>query len=157
MGTWGDGPFDNDQAMDIIGELAEMEESERREHLQKLFATVLDPSSAPADAEIPFWPKEVIAAASLIALVLPGGSVVFDPENSDDYGPEAEENADDEWLDALLPEPGGELIRLASEALQVVADPDSKWFTDWVCGDDEEAEWLASIVRILSDSARLQH
>lgn len=157
MGTWGDGPFENDQAMDIIGELAEMEEDERREHVQRLFATVLDPSSAPADAEVPFWPKEVVAAASLLALALPGGSVVFDPQSVDDYDPEAEENADDEWLGALVSEPGGELIRLASEALQVVADPDSKWFTDWICGDDEEAAWLASIVRVLNEGARQQH
>lgn len=105
---------------------------------------------------MPFWPKEVVAAASLIALVLLGGSVVFDPESADDHDPEAVENADDEWLDALLPEPGGELIMLASQALQVVADPDSKWSTDWLCGDDEEAEWLASIVRVLNEGAR-QH
>lgn len=154
MGTWGDGPFDNDQAMDIIGELGELEEDERRKHIQALFATVLDPSLAPADAEVPFWPKEVVAAASLIALVLPGGAVVFDPQSSDDYDPEAEENADDEWLVALLPEPDGELIKLASGALQVVADPGSKWFTDWLCGDDEEAEWLARIIRVLNDGAR---
>jgi hypothetical protein len=153
MGSWGDGPFDNDQAMDIIGELADMEEVERRQRMRRLFATVLDPSIASAELEVPFWPKEVIAVASLIALVLPGGSIVLDPESSDDYDPEAEENADDEWLGALLAEPGGDLIRLASQALRVVSNPNSTWFIDWVGGDDEEAEWLAKIVLVLDGNS----
>ncbi|MFC4063414.1 DUF4259 domain-containing protein [Actinoplanes subglobosus] len=143
MGSWGDGPFDNDQAMDVIDDLAQMGADERRARLHELFAAVFAP--APAGTEVPFWPKEVIAAASLVALVLPGGSVVLDPQSSDDYVPDD----DAEWTDALLTDPGEELIRAAGRALEVVADPESKWFTDWVCGDDDEAAWLANIVRVL--------
>jgi hypothetical protein len=151
MGTWGDGPFDNDQAMDVIDDLAQLSAGERKAHLHKLFAAVLAPASTVT--ELPFWPKEVIAAASLIALVLPGGSVVLDPQKSEDYIPDDEADGDAEWTHALLTDPDEELIKAACRALEIVADPNSKWFTDWVCGDDEEAEWLASIVRVLHAGA----
>ncbi|GAB4060590.1 class I SAM-dependent methyltransferase [Catellatospora paridis] len=49
------------------------------------------------------------------------------------------------------------LTTLAAQALRVVADPDSKWFTDWLCGDGEAVEGSASNVRVLNGGARRQH
>ncbi|MFG2104417.1 DUF4259 domain-containing protein [Micromonospora echinaurantiaca] len=141
VGTWGPHPFDNDQALDLFDELAEMDEQEKAEHLRELFGDVLGP---PTGRQL--WPKEVIAGAALIALALPGGAAVVDEEG--DYDKDAEENADDDWAAVLLSAPSRDLISLALEALRVVTMPGSQWYASW--GPDEDrVGYAATITRVL--------
>ena len=141
MGTWGPHPFDNDQALDLFDELAEMDEQEKAEHFRQLFGDVLDP---PTGKQL--WPKEVVAGAALIALALPGGAAVVDEEG--DYDKDAEENADDDWATALLSAPSLDLTSLALKALRAVTMPGSQLYASWVL-DEDRMRHVATIAKVL--------
>ncbi|MFJ8580371.1 DUF4259 domain-containing protein [Micromonospora sp. NPDC093277] len=145
MGTWSSGPFDNDQAMDLLDELAEMDEDQKAEHFREVFTNAL--SSSPSER---VWPKEVVAAAAVVALALPGGAVVVNFEEGD-FDPDAEENAEDEWSAAILREPGSALAGLALEALSGVTRAGGEWFSSWLLEDDRDAAVVRvdSIARVL--------
>ncbi|WP_346533903.1 DUF4259 domain-containing protein [Micromonospora sp. DPT] len=142
MGTWGRGPFDNDQALDLVDELSDMGDAEKADYLREIFTDALNPTP---NKEI--WPKEVTAAAALIAMMLPGGAVAADPEQEGDY----ELDAEDDWFTALLLHPGPDLRALAYDALRAITSPQSQWFKSR--SDDREIDatmaWLDNIGRVL--------
>ncbi|MFI5490009.1 DUF4259 domain-containing protein [Micromonospora echinaurantiaca] len=141
MGTWGPHPFDNDQALDLFDELAEMEEQEKAEHFRQLFGDVLDP---PTGKQL--WPKEVVAGAALIALALPGGAAVVDEEG--DYDKDAAESAEDDWAGALLSAPSLDLVSVALKALRLVTMPGNQWDASWVL-DEDRMSYASTIAKVL--------
>ncbi|MGW0436224.1 DUF4259 domain-containing protein [Micromonospora sp. NPDC003197] len=145
VGTWSSGPFDNDHAMDLLDELAEMNDREKAEYLREIFTNALGLSSTER-----VWPKEVVAAAALIALALPGGAVVVMYEEGD-FESDAEENADEEWSIAILREPGVALARLALDALMEVTRPEGRWFLGWLLDSDRDAalNHVEAVARVL--------
>ncbi|WP_327007625.1 DUF4259 domain-containing protein [Dactylosporangium sp. NBC_01737] len=125
MGSWGFSLFSNDDAMDLLVDLAEMDDEEKAEHLREILTDALNPS--PVER---VWPNLVLAAAGIIALALPGGGIVLgDTEHDFDAG--AAENAEDEWAAAILREPDAGMVRLALEALNRVTRAGSEWFESW--------------------------
>jgi hypothetical protein len=145
VGTWGPGPFSNDQALDLCDELGDMDGDEKAERLRAIFASAV--SSLPAEH---VWSSEVVAAAALVALALPGGVVVVSGQDGD-FDPDAAENADDEWTPAILRRPDAALRELALEAVQAVTRVGNEWHRTWVRDDDRDAalERVSEIVRIL--------
>jgi hypothetical protein len=145
VGTWGPGPFSNDQALDLCDELGDMDDDEKAERLRAIFANAVSSSTAER-----IWSSEVVAAAALVALALPGGAVVVHEEDGD-FDPGAGENADDEWTPAILRRPDAALSNLALEAVQAVTRAGSEWHSTWVGDDDRDAalERVSDIARIL--------
>jgi hypothetical protein len=122
-----------------------MDDDEKAERLRAIFANAV--SSAPDER---FWSSEVVAAAALVALALPGGAVVVHGEDGD-FDPDADENADGEWTPAILRRPDAALSSLALEAVQAVTRAGGEWHRTWVRDDDRDAalERVSDIVRIL--------
>ncbi|AEV85291.1 hypothetical protein ACWT_4271 [Actinoplanes sp. SE50] len=79
MGTWGAGPFDNDDAADLAGDLDDAPAHVRVEMIGAVLARVADP--ADDDSQLSDAPR-VVAAAALIAAQCPGGAPVVS-----NYGP----------------------------------------------------------------------
>lgn len=104
---------------------------------------------------------EVVAAAALIALPLPGGLVAIrvHPAGDDgmwgDFDPDDEDNADDEWTPALLRSPSAGLIKLAITSALHVTGVDSQWRSVWVLDSDrdEAVERVAQAVAVLERAA----
>ena len=69
MGTFGTGPFDSDDARDLVDQLADRP-GQRREVLDRLFFRVRD---RPGLLDWEFSAGEVVAAAAIVAASLPGG------------------------------------------------------------------------------------
>lgn len=79
MGTWGPGPFDNDQAGDFEDLLSETEPSEREVRLRRTL-------SRPSADTIRDW-EEAVAAAAVIAEQCPGGERFCPPWRPPRYRP----------------------------------------------------------------------
>ncbi|MEH0935999.1 DUF4259 domain-containing protein [Micromonospora psammae] len=138
-------PFGNDHALDLVDELAELDEREKEEHLRQLFGEVLAP---PAGGRL--WPKEVVAGAALVALALPGGAAVVTDEAG---GHDKEEDVEDNWGTAVPSAPSAELLSLAVEALQVVTVPAGQWCAGWRLNEDRAAALghvttIATVLRV---------
>ena len=69
VGTFGTGPFDSDDARDLVDQLADRP-GQRREVLDRLFFRVRD---RPGLLDWEFSAGEVVAAAAIVAASLPGG------------------------------------------------------------------------------------
>lgn len=117
MGTWGYGPFDNDAAADW---LADLEEAGRRERVT-MVREVLKATIAEEEYLDSSLASEAIAAATVIASLLPGGEEIesgFDFElfgEDDDNGPHVPDDL-----------PG-----LAQAALNRVVGDGSEWMELW--------------------------
>lgn len=77
MGTWDNGPFDNDTAADFAGDLDDAEPGEREALVRGVLTRTVDATGWLAEGE------EAVAAAALIAAQCPGGDPLDTP-----YGPE---------------------------------------------------------------------
>jgi hypothetical protein len=137
MSAWNSGPFDNDAAADLLGELAGMSETERPDRLMDLFAGAVQ---SPDGAQT--YPSEVVAGAALVAITLPGGDQVLRFQKVD----MSEELA----LAMIAASPDG-LARLALQALREVTRPDRFWNKSWLDDMDrseanEAAEAIASVL-----------
>jgi len=115
MGTWGEGPFDNDTAADWCGELDDADPAARGELIRTALTAVastqgyLDCSGVEA----------AIAAAAIVASRLPGG-----PPMTSNYAPEfllAGQSLD---LD-------DDMRELAVRALHRILGDDSEWRELW--------------------------
>lgn len=84
MGTWGPGPFDSDSAQDLIDFLAKWGNQERREVFRRIFADGL----RLADPDVDLYSSDVIAAAALTAMNVPGNDW-YDTWIDDDLDGEA--------------------------------------------------------------------
>ncbi|WP_083612692.1 DUF4262 domain-containing protein [Mycolicibacterium sp.] len=114
VGAWGTGPFDNDTAGDWANDFDDIAPGARLAFLERTFeqvrgADVLDNREC----------EEVVAAAAVVAALMPGGPVI-----DTSMGPESLEN-DQEF------EVSEDLRILAVAALREVARPDSEWAQLW--------------------------
>lgn len=116
MGTWDDGPFDNDTAADWCDDLQDADPSAR----PAIVRAVLTTAAINAGHLAYQHAVEAIAAAAIVASQMPGGESILSP-----YAPDfllAGEALD---LDDDLPQ-------LAVEALdQVLGGDGSEWRLDW--------------------------
>lgn len=123
MGTWGDGPFDNDDAGDWVYEAEEA--GDAADFVRETLGEVRSDEYLEADVA-----SRAIAAAAWVASALPGQKSV-----ADDGGPE-------EAPPPLTPELRDEAIR----ALRRVLATDSEWLELW---EDADGEGAALSVRDL--------
>ncbi|MFI1987699.1 DUF4259 domain-containing protein [Actinoplanes sp. NPDC020271] len=141
MGTFSSHPFGNDTALDLCDLFSELDDQEKSRHLTSIFENALNPK--PGEY---VWTDEVIAAAALIALVLPGGGSVVSVEDAElDLDSDAE--AEEEWYPALLHQPSNEVVALANRALRHVTGTATKWYANWL-NDSVRSEAVGRIDRI---------
>ncbi|WP_326570109.1 DUF4259 domain-containing protein [Actinacidiphila glaucinigra] len=127
MGTWDMGPFDNDTAADVAGDLDEATMEERESMIRRVLKRAADP----ADYLITPDAERAVAAAALVVAQHPDG----EPACSN-YGPSEP-----------LPELPADLRRLAVGALDRVVDERSEIAELW----DETTNgprWRQDITRL---------
>jgi hypothetical protein len=123
MGTFGAGPFDNDGALDLLDELADQPASQRRDVLERIFLRVRD---RPDLLGREFLPDQIVAAAAVVAVGLPGGAGLRKDLADQGYD-----------VDAItVPAPDPELNGSALGALLVAAGRDGPWHDGWVDPED---------------------
>lgn len=121
MGTWGDGPFGSDTAMDFLEQAEQLSGPERQTMVERTLTTALEPRERGREEVLP---EEVLAAASVVAANLPSGADL--PWNDEMPGIS-------EWL----PErPSRQLRDLAVEALGVALPVNGWWWESWVDPND---------------------
>ncbi|MEV7232240.1 DUF4259 domain-containing protein [Polymorphospora sp. NPDC051019] len=135
MGTFGTGPFSSDGALDLVEELVELDAAGRLGELGRIFSTVL---KGPQTGTQTVFPHEVVAAAALIAISLPGGESIL---------ADLSEFVADELAPALLPTPAVGLVAPALAALTVVAGPGGPWHDGWI-DDRSRAEAAQTVERL---------
>ena len=143
MGTFGTGPFSNDGALDFLDELVDQPADKRREILERILHQVQD---HPDLLGRKFFPDEVVAAAAVVAALLPGGDGIQQELVSHGYD-----------ANTLLPRTTDpELNSVALEALLFVAGRDGAWHEGWTDPEDAaRARWTTDqLAAILS---REQH
>ena len=127
MGTWDVGPFDNDTAADLGGDLDDAAEGDREGMLRSILTRTAD-AQGYLDQDIAV---EAVAAAALIAAQCPGGDPVTTA-----YGPKLP-----------IPELPLDLRELAVRALARVVTEPSELLELW--GENEvSGPWRATIVRL---------
>jgi Domain of unknown function (DUF4259) len=133
MGTWGTGPFSSDGALDLLDELAELQEADRLAELRRILSVV---NGNPELVMKEVYPDEVVAVAALVAMSLPGGG---------DIGGAQYEAVAGEVSAAALSAPAFELVGPALTALNLVAGQGGKWLDGWT-GEEK----LASATRTVA-------
>lgn len=73
MGTWGPGAFDNDDALDLLGLLEGYDEAQRRQAVEYI---VREAREYPGDLSEWLSPREVVAAAAVVAAGLEPGEAI---------------------------------------------------------------------------------
>ncbi|MBO3742304.1 DUF4259 domain-containing protein [Actinoplanes flavus] len=133
MGAWGFGPFDNDDAADWSGDLHEAAPGERAGLLRKTLEEALHEGEyLEQDSG-----SQVVAAAAVIASLLPGGTALINSYAADSL-------TEGGTLD--LP---GDLPALALRALDRVAGDDSEWAEQWEDGLPKALAALQPIREVL--------
>ena len=137
MGTWGAHPFASDGAQDLIDFLAKRSDAERREALHEIFEAA--PHAGQDHVDV--FPDDVVAAALLIALSVPGGSQRLGEHDAE------------EARNSLVADLDTALAAEALGALETVRVPGNDWYDTWIeDGEDGEAAQVAqAIVDILDD------
>ncbi|MEV4510025.1 DUF4259 domain-containing protein [Dactylosporangium sp. NPDC049525] len=74
MGTWGSHPFAGDGAQDLIDFMAKRNDKERRKEFHEIFEAA--PHAGQPHVDV--FPEDIVAAALLIALSVPGSSQRLD-------------------------------------------------------------------------------
>lgn len=128
MSTWGYGPFDNETAEAWCTDLADVGRRDRVRMIREVFHAVL----AEEDYLDGALAAEAIAAAAVIASLLPGGEDIESGFDLDLFG-------DDE--SAHVPD---DLPGLARQALNRVVGDGSEWVENWE-EDGELEEALAEL------------
>ncbi|SDT80617.1 DUF4259 domain-containing protein [Actinoplanes derwentensis] len=156
MGAWGQAAFQNDLALDILEEISELDSAAKAEKIREVLTEGLE--SAPDNAPLA---HEVIAAATLLAIVLPGGlALVIELPDADErlsasIDPDDQQYANDEWFPALLRSPGVDLIELALRSVNHVTAVDSDWRSVWGDRDRELAlEEVGKVIAVLERAVR---
>jgi Domain of unknown function (DUF4259) len=113
MGSWGPGPFDNDDALDFVGALRESTPSDIRHRLLAALDAV-STGGSPDATEV----NIALAAAGLVAI-----------RNG---APEPDETAVTEWLRHAPMQADPELCRIGLEAVDRALEPDdNEWYELW--------------------------
>ncbi len=131
MGTWGSGPFENDDAADFADDLDDADPAEREVLIRAALQRAVD---AEDYLEVGDAARAVAAAAVVGATRTPGM-----PMDDDQDGPEFLQTGD-------LPPLPDDLVELAREALDRVAADDSEWRELW-----EESDALGEAVAVLDE------
>ncbi len=118
MGTWGTGPFDSDDALDLLDKLAEQDGAGRCETLGRIFRRVRD---HPEDMNWAYGPGEVVAAVAVVAAALPTGGAVMQEIVGHGY----------EATAILVPGNDPALADAALAALLIAAGHDGAWHEGW--------------------------
>jgi hypothetical protein len=141
MGTFGTGPFSSDGALDFLEELAERPPAQRAEALERMFLLV---KRRPDLLGRDFFADEVVAAAAIVAALLPGG------RQFDERLDSLVEN--DIASDGRLGVPAPELASVALEALLFVGGPQGPWLQGWKNDTDaaEARDTVAALSQVLS-------
>ncbi|MEV5570396.1 DUF4259 domain-containing protein [Spirillospora sp. NPDC052269] len=127
MGTWGAGPFENDQAADFGGDLDDLAERDRPAAIRAaLNAVAMEVEYLDADDG-----TDAVAAAAIVAAQCAGGATV----GLEHYGPKG-----------TIPPLPAELRPLAVQALDRVAGENSELADLWADADDQE--WLEHVRRL---------
>jgi hypothetical protein len=114
MGSWGTGPFDNDDALGFFGELEDAAaEAVLRRIREVLSATADRPGYLEVDEG-----NVAVAAAALVAAGCSEGATLGHPSI-------------DSWLSHHRPVPAPEDQKLATEALERLTAPGSEWLELW--------------------------
>jgi len=119
VGTWGPGAFDSDDALDLLGTLAEQDAVSRRATLERIFRRARE---HPEDLNWTFGPGQVVAAAAVVAAGLPEGQAVAREITAHDYDMAA----------LVIPGDDPELADVALAALLITAGRDDAWHQCWV-------------------------
>jgi hypothetical protein len=138
MGTWNPGPFDNDAAADLLDLVADEEPDLRGELIRDMLN---DGLRLAAGEEVYLFPKDVVAAATLVAISVPGA-----------LGRLTVEDEEVRFVNSLLPDVGHPLALLAVEALHAMAVPGNDWYDTWFDRDvpvPEAAEPYRIAVEVL--------
>jgi hypothetical protein len=122
MGTWGTGPFDNDEAADFAGDLDDAPPGEREALVRGVLTRTVGATGFLDEAE------RAVAAAALIAAQCPGGRPVKTV-----YGPEQP-----------LPVFPEDLRELAARALDRILAGEAGGLEMWV-KPAHASQWLASV------------
>ncbi|GGN68549.1 hypothetical protein GCM10010112_33020 [Actinoplanes lobatus] len=137
MGAWDFGPFDNDDAADWSGDLREAAPGERAVLIRETLEEVLHEGEyLQVDSG-----NHAVAAAAVIASLLPGGTALTTP-----YAPDFRTEG------GVLDLPG-DLPALALRALDRVAGDDSEWAELWEDGLPKALAALRPIREILEAAA----
>jgi uncharacterized protein DUF4259 len=115
MGSWGTGPFDNDDAADFANELGRADPAERLTLIRTALQDALDADYLEVDGG-----NRAIAAAATVAACRPGG-----PEVDPGYGPAFLALGDG------VAAPPPDLVELAGAALDRVQGEESEWRDLW--------------------------
>lgn len=135
--------------MDLLEELAELDGGGKEFLLREILSRALVPGE-PVEAH------EVVAAAALVALALPGGMVAVSPTLEGDFDPDDQENAEDEWTSAFLGDPDAALTELAIASLLSVTGEGGRWREVWVVSQDrdEALRRVTLVVAVLNSALR---
>ncbi|MCI4066078.1 DUF4259 domain-containing protein [Micromonospora sp. R77] len=115
MGTWGNGPFDNDTAADWCSDLDDADVAKRPAMVREALNRAAGEDGY-LDADIAC---EAIAAAAIVAAQQPGGQPITSP-----YAP-------DFLLNGGQLDVPGDLAVLAARALDRIMSTDSEWRDLW--------------------------
>ena len=109
MGVWGDGPFENDDALDFAAELDDADPVQRELLLREALQVAVDADDEPMSFRDA---ARAVAAAAVVAAVRTGRGL--EPGEGPTYlsGPE-------------------EPVELARDAMDVLIDADSPWRAWW--------------------------
>ncbi|HEY2949110.1 MAG TPA: DUF4259 domain-containing protein [Micromonosporaceae bacterium] len=116
MGTWGTGPFENDDAADLCAELADADPAQQAEMLRAVLRRAADNTGYLEIDDA----QAAIAAAAVVAAWSAGHAVVGAPELAD--------------LGAVAVP--ADLAPSARQALDRVSGPNSEWRSLWGEGTD---------------------
>ncbi|GGN31409.1 hypothetical protein FHR83_004472 [Actinoplanes campanulatus] len=137
MGAWGIGPFDNDNAADWSGDLHEAAPGERAALIRRTLEEVLHEGEyLQVDTG-----DEAVAAAAVIASLLPGGTALTTA-----YAP-------DFLIEGGTLDLPDDLPALALRALDRVAGDDSEWAELWEDGLPKVLAALQPIREVLEAAA----
>lgn len=133
MSAWGVGPFENDDALDFLGEV---EESARAGQLDSVSRPLQQLAFSAGYLEAPLI-SEGIAAAALLGAALRPSEAADEPSAPD-------------WVGGLAAgDVPNELVEVARRALRRALHPDNNELHDLWSESDGLADWQSAVRRVL--------
>ncbi|WP_092541721.1 DUF4259 domain-containing protein [Actinoplanes derwentensis] len=126
LGTWNPGPFGNDSAADLLDLAASEEPGARAEFIREMLDEGL---RLAAGESVDLFPEDVVAAANLVAISVPGGLERL-----------VEEQETGRFIKSMIPGVDQTLVALALKSLFAMAVPGNDWYDTWFDSDDPEPE-----------------
>ncbi len=133
MGAWDVGPFDNDTAADWCGDLDDAAPERRAVLIRDALSRIAEHGDEYLDSGDA---EEAIAAAAIVASLLPGGAAIETP-----YAP-------DFLLEGGTVEVADDVPAIAVRALDRIVGVDSEWRELWEEAEESFPQALASVQSI---------